>query len=36
VVIEADVLDFVGDPDDLARVLELLEPWLTPPVLPLR
>ncbi|CAA9571707.1 MAG: Deoxyadenosine kinase @ Deoxyguanosine kinase [uncultured Truepera sp.] len=36
VVIGADALDFVGNPDDLARVLEQLEPWLTPPILPLR
>lgn len=36
VVLEADTLDFIGNPNDLARVLEQLEPWLTPPILPLR
>ncbi len=35
VVLEADTLDFVGEPNDLARVLERLGPWLTPPILPL-
>ena len=32
VVLEADALDFVGDPVALNAVLNRLEPWLTPPI----
>jgi len=33
VALEADMLDFVNDPEDLEGVLEQLAPWLTPPIL---
>lgn len=36
VALEADALDFVGDPAALGAMLGRLEPWLTPPILSAR